>query len=146
MKICRSQSLKPAEKHDQRRASEASVQIVKEPGPGPESGPKSGPGFGHEPEPKPGSEPTTESQKTAANKPVDGADVEDALPSAGASCELQPQNQAPGEIPAAEAKAVLPSGQGGTMGSEPSELKGDESESRVSPSESEVKQLDRNSR
>lgn len=122
----------------------------KEPGPGPGLEPQPGsgpePGFGREPEAKPGSETATESQKTAANNQVEAIDVEDVLPSAGTSSELQPQDQAPGEIPAAAAAAVLPSGQGGAMGSEPSERKGEESESSVSPPESQVKQSDSSSR
>lgn len=125
----------------------------KEPGPGPGlepqpgSNPTSGPEPGRESESKPGSEPANESQKTAANNQVEGTDVEDVLPSAGASSELQPQHQAPGESPAAAAPAaVLPSGQGGAMGSEPSELKGEEPDGSVSPSEPEVKEFDSSSR
>lgn len=51
------------------------------------------------------------------------------LPPAGVSGELRPQAQAP-EIPAAAAAAAPPPGQEGAAGSEPSELKGEESESR----------------
>lgn len=149
--------MKPAEKHDQRRASGAAVQMGKNPESGPGPGlesqpgtdPKSGSGFGHEAEPQPGPEPAPESQKTAANNQVEGIDVADVLPPAGANSELQPQDQArPGEIPAAAAAAAAepPSGQEGVIESEPSELKGEESKSRVSPSESEVKQLDSSSR
>lgn len=135
MKINRSQSLKPAEKHHQRRASEAA-----EPGPGLETQPGSGFGREAEPTPEPGPETASESQQTAANNRIEGIDVEDVLPPDGASSELQPQDQAPGEIPAAAAPAaVFPSDQGGAVGSE-------EAERRVSPSESEVKLLDSSSR
>lgn len=124
----------------------------KEPGPGPESEPElgSGPRTGPEPEyrcqpePETKPEPATESQKTAANNQLQGKDVEDVLPSTGNSHELQPQ--APGEILTAAAAAVLPSCQGGAMGSESTELKGEESESTVPPSESEVQKLNSSSR
>lgn len=121
VKISRSHSLKHAEKHDQRRASGPAGQTGKEPGPGLRSGPES--------------EPAAENQNTAANNQLQRTEVEAVLPSAGDSSELQPQA-------AVETAAALPSGQGGAMGSDSSQLKGEESKSTVQSSESEVKQLD----